>query len=168
MNAKDTFLAANAHVDEAAIQPLPNSRKVYVEGSRPDIQVPMREISQADTPTGMGGEQNPPIFVYDCSGYSDPAAKIDIRSGLPALRAQWIAERGDTEELLRPDFRIRPPARCRSGPRRTALPRPAPQATPRQGRCQRRRCTTPERHHHAGDGIRRHPRNLNRRAYIDR
>ncbi|MBU3695619.1 phosphomethylpyrimidine synthase ThiC [Dechloromonas sp.] len=100
MNAKDTFLAANAHVDEAAIQPLPNSRKIYVEGSRPDIQVPMREISQADTPTGMGGEQNPPIFVYDCSGvYSDPAAKIDIRSGLPALRAQWIAERGDTEEL---------------------------------------------------------------------
>ena len=100
MNAKDTFLAANAHVDEAAIQPLPNSRKVYIEGSRPDIQVPMRAISQADTPTGMGGEQNPPIFVYDCSGpYSDPAAKIDIRSGLPALRAQWIAERGDTEEL---------------------------------------------------------------------
>ena len=100
MNAKDTFLAANAHVDEAAIQPLPNSRKIYVEGSRPDIQVPMREISQADTPTGMGGEQNPPIFVYDCSGpYSDPAAKIDIRSGLPALRAQWIAERNDTEEL---------------------------------------------------------------------
>ena len=100
MNAKDTFLAANAHVDEAAIQPLPNSRKIYVEGSRPDIQVPMREISQADTPTGFGGEKNPPIFVYDCSGpYSDPKARIDIRSGLPALRAQWIAERGDTEEL---------------------------------------------------------------------
>ena len=100
MNAKDTFIAANAHVDEAAIQPLPNSRKIYVEGSRPDIQVPMREISQADTPTGFGGEKNPPIFVYDCSGlYSDPKAKIDIRSGLPALRAQWIAERGDTEEL---------------------------------------------------------------------
>jgi phosphomethylpyrimidine synthase len=100
MNAKDTFLAANAHVDEAAIQPLPNSRKIYVEGSRPDIQVPMREISQADTPTGMGGEQNPPIYVYDCSGvYSDPAVKVDIRSGLPALRAKWIAERGDTEEL---------------------------------------------------------------------
>ena len=100
MNAKDTFLAANAHVDEAAIQPLPNSRKIYVEGSRPDIQVAMREISQADTPTGFGGEKNPPIFVYDCSGpYSDPKAKIDIRSGLPALRAQWIAERGDTEEL---------------------------------------------------------------------
>ena len=100
MNAKDTFLAANAHVDAAAIQPLPNSRKVYSAGSRPDIQVPMREISQADTPTGMGGERNPPIYVYDCSGpYSDPAARIDIRTGLPALRAQWIEARNDSVEL---------------------------------------------------------------------
>ncbi|MDP3538461.1 MAG: phosphomethylpyrimidine synthase ThiC [Azonexus sp.] len=100
MNATEQFLAANAHVDEAAVQPLPNSRKVYIEGSRPDILVPMREISQADTDTAFGGEQNPPIFVYDCSGpYSDPAAKIDIRNGLPAVRAQWIAERGDVEEL---------------------------------------------------------------------
>src|SRR5574343_261797 len=100
MNVKEQFLAANAHVDEAAVQPLPNSRKIYVEGSRPDIQVPMREISQDDTPTAFSGEKNTPIYVYDCSGpYSDPAAKIDIRSGLPALRAKWIAERGDVEEL---------------------------------------------------------------------
>src|SRR3989338_5892542 len=94
------FNAENAHVDAAAIEPLPNSRKVYVEGSRPDIRVPMREISQADTPAGMGVEKNPPIYVYDCSGpYTDPAAKIDIRSGLPALREGWITERGDTETL---------------------------------------------------------------------
>jgi len=87
-------------VDTAAIQPLPNSRKIYVEGSRPDIRVPMREISQSDTPTQFGGEANPPIYVYDTSGiYSDPAANIDIQSGLPALRADWIAERGDTEQL---------------------------------------------------------------------
>jgi phosphomethylpyrimidine synthase len=87
MNAKQPFVANQAQVDEAAIAPLPNSRKIYVEGSRPDIQVPMREISQSDTPTGMGGEKNPPIYVYDCSGpYTDPAAKIDIRAGLPALR----------------------------------------------------------------------------------
>ena len=100
MNATDKFIAASAHVDEAAVAPLPNSRKIYVEGSRADIQVPMREISQADTPTGMGGEKNPPIYVYDCSGpYSDPQAKIDIRSGLPALRQRWIEERGDTEVL---------------------------------------------------------------------
>ncbi len=100
MNANEKFIASDAHVDAAAIKPLPNSRKIYVAGRRPDIQVPMREISQADTPTGMGGEKNPPIFVYDCSGpYSDPQAKIDIRHGLPALRAPWIAERKDTESL---------------------------------------------------------------------
>ena len=100
MNATDQFLATQAQVDPAAIAPLPNSRKVYVQGSRPDLRVPMREISQADTPAGFGGEKNPPIFVYDCAGpYTDPAHRIDIRSGLPALRAGWIAERGDTEVL---------------------------------------------------------------------
>ncbi|MDD5250922.1 MAG: phosphomethylpyrimidine synthase ThiC, partial [Rhodocyclaceae bacterium] len=96
MNAKDKFIAGRAHVDAAAIAPLPQSRKIYVTGSRPDIKVPMRKIAQ--TPTGA--EANPSICVYDCSGpYTDPAAKIDIRTGLPALRAAWIAERGDTEEL---------------------------------------------------------------------
>ncbi|MES2771286.1 MAG: phosphomethylpyrimidine synthase ThiC [Pseudomonadota bacterium] len=100
MNANEQFIAANAHVDAAAVKPLPNSQKIYVPGSRPDLRVPMREISQSDTPTEMGGEQNPPVYVYDCSGpYTDPAAKIDIRQGLPALRAAWIAERGDTEHL---------------------------------------------------------------------
>ena len=94
------FLESTAHVDEAAVQPLPNSRKIYVEGSRTDIRVPMREISQSDTPTGMGGEKNPPIFVYDTSGpYTDPKVKIDIRSGLAPLREKWIAERNDTEML---------------------------------------------------------------------
>ena len=100
MNASDKFIASDAHVDAAAVKPLPNSRKIYVSGSRPDIRVPMREISQSDTPTGMGGEKNPPNFVYDCSGpYSDPQVRIDIRNGLPALRAGWIAERSDTESL---------------------------------------------------------------------
>ncbi|MFN4328951.1 MAG: phosphomethylpyrimidine synthase ThiC [Limnobacter sp.] len=103
MNANPDFLAATAKVDEAAIQPLPNSRKVYVQGSRPDIQVPMREITQDATPTAFGGEQNPPIYVYDCSGpYTDPNAKIDIRSGLPSVRGNWIEERGDTEVLAGP------------------------------------------------------------------
>ncbi len=100
MNAPEKFSADKAHVDEAAVKPLPNSRKVYVEGSRPDIRVPMREIRQSDTPAAMGAEPNPPVFVYDCSGpYTDPQAKIDIRQGLPALRAGWIAERGDSELL---------------------------------------------------------------------
>jgi phosphomethylpyrimidine synthase len=100
MNAHEKFIAAQAQVDGAAIQPLPNSRKIYVTGSRPDIRVPMREIVQADTPTGMGGEKNPPLYVYDCSGpYTDPAVKIDIRQGLAPLRERWIDERGDTERL---------------------------------------------------------------------
>ncbi|MGB9092492.1 MAG: phosphomethylpyrimidine synthase ThiC, partial [Gallionella sp.] len=94
------FNAQSAHVDAAAVKPLPNSRKVYVQGSRPDLQVPMREISQSETPASMGAEVNPPIYVYDCSGpYTDPAVKIDIRSGLAALRENWIAERSDTETL---------------------------------------------------------------------
>ena len=106
MNANPKFLNATAHVDEAAVKPLPNSRKVYVQGSRPDLQVPMREIVQSDTPAEMGAEKNPPIFVYDTSGpYTDLAVKIDIRSGLLPLRAKWIAERGDSEELAGPTSR---------------------------------------------------------------
>ncbi len=83
---------------------LPASKKVYIEGSRPDIQVPMREISLADTPVGGAGanegEHNPPFYVYDTSGvYTDPDAQIDLTKGLPKLREGWIAERGDTEQL---------------------------------------------------------------------
>jgi phosphomethylpyrimidine synthase len=100
MNAKDQFFARDASVDAAAVAPLPRSRKVYVEGSRPDLRVPMREIGQSDTPASFGAEKNPPIVVYDTSGpYTDPAARIDIRKGLPALRERWIGERGDTVEL---------------------------------------------------------------------
>src|SRR6266704_1633961 len=100
MNANPKFLAQTARVDEAAVKPLPNSRKVYVEGSRRDIRVPMREILQSDTPASFGAEKNPPIYVYDTSGrYTDPQARIDIRGGLPPLRAAWIEERGDTVEL---------------------------------------------------------------------
>jgi phosphomethylpyrimidine synthase len=103
MVANPKFVAATAHVDEAVVKPLPGSRKVYVSGSRPDIRVPMREIGQSDTPTSLGAERNPPIWVYDTSGpYTDPAATIDIRGGLPALRAGWIEERGDTQVLPGP------------------------------------------------------------------
>ena len=103
MNANPKFIAASAHVDEAAVHPLPRSRKVYVEGSRPDVRVPMREISQTDTPAAFSAEKNPPVYVYDTSGpYTDPEARIDIRSGLAALREGWITERGDTELLAGP------------------------------------------------------------------
>ena len=100
MNANPKFLSATATVDEAAVKPLPNSRKVYVTGSRPDIRVPMREISLSDTPVMFGAEKNPPIYVYDTSGpYTDPDANIDIRSGLEPIRQAWILERNDSEEL---------------------------------------------------------------------
>jgi len=106
MNANDQFFARDAHVDSAAIEPLPASRKIYVAGSRPDVRVPMREIAQSDTPAAWstdGAEKNPSIVVYDTSGpYTDPAATIDIRKGLPAHRARWIAERDDTIELEGP------------------------------------------------------------------
>lgn len=103
MSANPKFLAATAQVDSAAIQALPQSRKIYEQGSRPDIRVPFREISQDDTPTLFGGETNPPLTVYDTSGpYSDPEVSIDIRKGLPEVRRAWIDERQDTEVLTGP------------------------------------------------------------------
>lgn len=79
---------------------LPASKKVYIQGSRPDIQVPMREIELTETPTGLGGEYNPPVMVYDTSGvYTDTNVSIDLNKGLPNVRESWIEERNDTEML---------------------------------------------------------------------
>ncbi|HEX6927765.1 MAG TPA: phosphomethylpyrimidine synthase ThiC, partial [Gammaproteobacteria bacterium] len=81
-------------------RPFPNATRIYVEGSRPDIRVPMREIRQSPTKALTGNLENPPVTVYDTSGpYTDPDMKIDLRSGLGALRDAWIAERGDTQPL---------------------------------------------------------------------
>jgi len=103
MNANDQFFARDAKVDSAAVAPLPASRKIYVQGPRAGVRVPMREIAQTDTPASMGAEANPPLAVYDTSGpYTDPDARIDIRHGLPALRAPWIDARGDTVTLEAP------------------------------------------------------------------
>jgi phosphomethylpyrimidine synthase len=104
MNAIDKnlpkFVNETASVDEGATKPFAKSRKIYVEGNRPDIRVPFREISLSDTPSAFGAEKNPPVVVYDTSGpYTDPDVKIDIRNGLPALRASWILERDDVEQL---------------------------------------------------------------------
>ncbi len=75
------------------------SKKVYVEGSRPDILVPMREITLSPTTGSFGEEKNAPVRVYDTSGpYTDPAYKVDITKGLPALCSAWISERDDVEE----------------------------------------------------------------------
>ncbi|TWG87586.1 hydroxymethylpyrimidine synthase [Cupriavidus gilardii J11] len=78
----------------------PASSKTYLTGSRPDIRVPMRTILQTATRTEQGEMPNPPIPVYDTSGpYSDPDIRIDLKAGLPPVRARWIEERGDTEVL---------------------------------------------------------------------
>ncbi|WP_336999937.1 phosphomethylpyrimidine synthase ThiC [Pantoea agglomerans] len=83
----------------------PQSRRIWITGSREDIRVPMREIVLS--PTHIGGskeqplyEQNEAVPVYDTAGaYGDPAAQIDVHRGLEKLRARWIAERDDSEFL---------------------------------------------------------------------
>ncbi|MCC7413864.1 MAG: phosphomethylpyrimidine synthase ThiC [Gammaproteobacteria bacterium] len=101
MNAiPESLLSEAAQVDAEAVRPFPNSRKIYVQGRRPDLRVPMRAVAQADTHARAGVETNPPLMVYDTSGpYTDPDAEIDIRRGLSGLRTAWIEERGDTEPL---------------------------------------------------------------------
>jgi phosphomethylpyrimidine synthase len=79
-------------------QPFPGSKKVYVQGSTPEIQVPVREISQGPTQNTYGEEGNSPVQVYDTSGpYTDVTAEIDIRKGLPRFREKWILDRQDVE-----------------------------------------------------------------------
>lgn len=98
---QDTTAVAGCEQDAKELtRILPASRKVYVQGSRVDIQVPFREISLTDTPTGLGGQPNPSILVYDTSGvYTDPNVSIDLNKGLPSVRGAWISERNDTEQL---------------------------------------------------------------------
>ncbi|MBV1875379.1 MAG: phosphomethylpyrimidine synthase ThiC, partial [Cycloclasticus sp.] len=99
----EEFQKKTEALQAAAIEPLPNSEKVYIKGSRDDINVPMRKISLADTSTSFGAEKNPDVYVYDCSGvYTDPTATIDLRKGLPNVRLPWILDRNDTELLEGP------------------------------------------------------------------
>jgi phosphomethylpyrimidine synthase len=101
MNAvPSTLLQQTEQLSDAVTRPIPGSRKIHVEGRQPGVRVPMREIALNRTPTLFGGEDNPPVTVYDTSGpYSDPEVRIDLSVGLPALRAGWIEARGDTERL---------------------------------------------------------------------
>ncbi|ABM00066.1 phosphomethylpyrimidine synthase ThiC [Shewanella amazonensis] len=104
-NRRETRKAAQDFIDNLKPLRRPNSEKIFIEGSRPDIQVGMRQIHQTDTRiVNTRGEEtfeaNPPIKVYDCAGpYSDPNADINVRRGLPKLREGWILARSDTEEL---------------------------------------------------------------------
>jgi len=93
----------SADSSDVKIDSYPASEKIYIEGSRPDIQVPMRKISLSDTPVHFGEEKNKPLYVYDTSGvYTDPDVKVDLQKGLSGIRDAWIAERDDTEELAGP------------------------------------------------------------------
>ncbi|OQP24070.1 phosphomethylpyrimidine synthase ThiC [Geobacillus zalihae] len=85
----------------------PESRKVYIEGSRPDVRVPMREIALSPTKTPQGMVENKPVRVYDTTGpYTDPDFEPDVEKGLPPLRRRWIVERGDVEEMERSSVAI--------------------------------------------------------------
>ena len=85
----------DAHrLSEEVSRPFPSSRKIYVQGTRSDLRVPMREITLTPTKSRSGLLPNPPVTVYDTSGpYTDPAVKIDLLAGLPKLRAPWVAGR---------------------------------------------------------------------------
>ncbi len=97
------FVEKTNELSRDVTQPIPGSKKIYIEGSRADIQVPMREITQAATSSEFGEEENPPITVYDTSGaYTDPNIEIDLLKGLSPIRDNWVAERQDTEELAAP------------------------------------------------------------------
>ncbi len=99
----EDFIKKTASLSEEVTRPFLKSKKIYVEGSRPDIRVPMREIEQDPTAASFGAEENPPITVYDTSGpFTDPEQKIDLMKGMPDLRSGWIDERDDTEQLEGP------------------------------------------------------------------
>ncbi len=99
----EAFVEQTTRLSDAVTRPFPNSRKVYVQGSRPDLRVPMREVSLTPTRTHTGDEENPPVFIYDTSGpYTDPGVRIDLLKGLPDLRGAWIEERGDSAPLNAP------------------------------------------------------------------
>ncbi|MDQ2938213.1 MAG: phosphomethylpyrimidine synthase ThiC, partial [Acidobacteriota bacterium] len=81
-------------------KPLPNSRRIYIDGNQPGVRVPFREIDQNQTRNYDNTiEDNPPVRVYDTSGpWGDPSERCDVHDGLPGLRREWIVGRGDVEE----------------------------------------------------------------------
>jgi phosphomethylpyrimidine synthase len=97
------FVRKTARLSDEVTKPFPASQKIYVEGSRADIRVPMRKVTLTPTSTSRGVEENPPVYVYDTSGpYTDADARIDLLAGLLEVRTAWIEERGDTQPLAGP------------------------------------------------------------------
>ncbi len=94
---KEVVSSNKTNTQSIKIDPYPASEKIYIQGSRPDIRVPMRKISLSDTPAHFGAEKNGPLYVYDTSGvYTDPNVEIDLQKGLASVRVAWIEERQDT------------------------------------------------------------------------
>ncbi len=94
------FIKKTTQLSHDVTQAFPASKKIYITGSRTDIRVPMREVTQTDTLSKEGTIKNPAIPLYDTSGvYTDPEVEIDLLKGLPAIRSNWIKERNDTQQL---------------------------------------------------------------------
>ncbi len=108
LTARERRESAKEYLSTLAAQTFPNSDRIYLEGSRADIRVPMRRIHLS--PSLIGGtkeaplfEDNEPVLVYDTSGaYGDPEQTVDVAEGLKAIRQSWILDRADTEEVLEP------------------------------------------------------------------
>jgi phosphomethylpyrimidine synthase len=91
-------METSKETNSSSISSFPGSKKVYVEGSRKDIRVPMREITLSPTTGAYGEQENAPLRVYDTSGaYTDEEIQTDIREGIPPNRLNWIVERGDVD-----------------------------------------------------------------------
>ena len=100
LSSSKSKVPINNFEDSEKIQQFAASKKIYITGSREDLKVPMREISQTSSKGETGDEKNPEMWVYDTSGpYTDPKVEINLSRGLKPNRLQWIKERGDTVEL---------------------------------------------------------------------
>ena len=105
MNENRSCPRGTNSAESAVTGEFPQSRRVYLTGSRPDLRVPMREILLTGSPRENGSGEHASIHVYDTAGpYGDGAFRCDIRSGLPGLRENWIAERYDTETSSDPEL----------------------------------------------------------------
>jgi phosphomethylpyrimidine synthase len=96
----DELISETKKLSEEVSRPFPRSKKIFLQGSRTNIKVGMREVVCDPTPSSFGAEENPPVPVYDTSGpLTDPDADIDLSRGIPRIRSEWIEARADTVEL---------------------------------------------------------------------
>ena len=86
---------------ETASKTFAGSKKIYLDGTKPEIKVPMRKILQTDSLTAEGKQKNKPLYVYDTSGpYTDPEVEIDIEFGIPKNRLSWLSNREENSTQM--------------------------------------------------------------------